>query len=60
MKERQPCRAAPCDPDSEEERREDEGFNEKTDLFVETADEEEGKIPLSESHQSFEIKQTRT
>ncbi|XP_068433389.1 tudor domain-containing protein 15 isoform X2 [Clinocottus analis] len=46
--------AAPRDPDSEEEcGQEDEGFNGTTDLFVESADEAEEEMPLSESSQCF-------
>ncbi|XP_054474929.1 tudor domain-containing protein 15 [Anoplopoma fimbria] len=57
FQEQSPCRAAPQCPDSEEEcGQEDEGFNGKTDLFVDSTDEAEGEIPLSvvsESSQCF-------
>ncbi|KAM6906308.1 tudor domain-containing protein 15 [Lycodopsis pacificus] len=48
FQEQSSCRAAPRSPDSEEEcGQEEEGFNGKADLFAESTDEAEGKMPLS-------------
>ncbi|XP_031717279.1 tudor domain-containing protein 15 [Anarrhichthys ocellatus] len=55
FQEQSSCRAAPHSPDSEEEcGQEEEGFNGKADLFAESTDKSEGKMPLSvvpECHQ---------
>ncbi|XP_074471982.1 tudor domain-containing protein 15 [Sebastes fasciatus] len=46
FQEQSPCEAAPRSPDSEEERgQEDEGSDRKSDLYVESTDEAEGKMP---------------